>query len=117
MENNQENTQSQEQKNFVGNPTQDSTMGKVISTGLKVEGWDYRARVIKNLAIALLLIVISIYLFYTYLTSQAPQTQTLELAGALLLIGILLILSAWFYWWRSKSLVRGKFYAPKNTQN
>lgn len=90
-------------KNFAEDPSTQTTTGKILSTGLKVEGWDYRARLIKNVIFGIILLALGAYVAYT---------GNLAIGGVLVLIGIILFLGAWFYWWRSKSLVKGKFYVP-----
>ena len=90
-------------QNFTEDPSTQTTTGKILSTGLKVEGWDYRARVIKNVIFGIILLLLGAYVAFT---------GNLAIGGVLVLIGLILFLGAWFYWWRSRSLVKGKFYVP-----
>lgn len=92
-------------QDFSVNTPSQQPINKVISTGFKVEGWDYRARVIKNVIFGIVLLVLGIYVAYK---------GNLAFGAVVILIGVLMFLGAWFYWWRSKSLVKGKFYAPDN---
>ena len=90
-------------QNFTEDPSTQTTAGKILSTGLKLEGWDYRARVIKNSIFGIIVLALASYVAYE---------GNLAMAGLLLLFAVLLFFGAWFYWWRSKSLVKGKFYVP-----
>jgi len=90
-------------QNFTEDPSTQTTTGKILSTGLKVEGWDYRARVIKNVIFGIILLLLGAYVAFT---------GNLAIGRVLVLIGLILFLGAWFYWWRSRSLVKGKFYVP-----
>jgi uncharacterized membrane protein YidH (DUF202 family) len=99
-------------QNFNEDSSSQTTMGKVMTTSLKIDGWDYRAKMLKNMVVGILLILGGLYIIYTYFTNPTSQVGTLEIGSVLILMGVLAILGAWFYWWRSKSLVRGKFYIP-----
>ena len=97
-----------ENQNSQNDPSVETITGKILSTGLKVEGWDYRARVLKNVLFGIILIILGFYVIYT---------GNLAIGGVLVLIAVLSFLGAWFYWWRSKSLVKGKFYVPNDQLN
>ncbi len=90
-------------QNFTEGPSTQTTVEKIIPTVFKVEGWDYRVKVIKQVIFGVILILLGSYVAYA---------GNLVIGGVLILISVLLFLSAWFYWWRSKSLVKGKFYVP-----
>ncbi len=95
-------------QNFNEAPMAQSIPGKIISTGFKVEGWDYRGRVLRNIFFGIVMILLGVYVAYE---------GNLKTCGVLFLFGILFFLGAWYYWWRSKSLVKGKFYVPSDKQN
>ena len=95
-------------QNFTKDTSTQSTTGKILSTGLKIDGWNYRGRMIKNVLFGIVMLLLGCYVAYQ---------GNLAMGGVLLLFAIILFIGSWFYWWRSKSLVKGKFYVPEDKLN
>ncbi|MBS3092275.1 hypothetical protein J4466_02540 [Candidatus Pacearchaeota archaeon] len=96
----QEITENQQKEN-VGN--------RLLSTGYKLSGWYLRLRIIGPIVIAVIGLLIVIFGIYSLITNlEAVKSGQVIILGIILLV--LGILVAWLYWWRSKSLVKGRFY-------
>lgn len=79
---------------------QQSTGGKMLSTAYKVGGWNLRIKAIFMFVLGFVLIGFGVYF-----------SITTSLAGLIFVcIGLVVLLGAWLYWKRAKSLVKGRFY-------
>jgi hypothetical protein len=80
---------------------QESLGNKALSGVYRAGGWYLRLKMISFLIGGILFLILGIIL-----TFVIKDIKALSLSA----IGVLSLLFAWLYWWRSKSLVQGRFY-------
>ena len=90
---------------------QNSTTDTIIETNYKIGGWYSRMRAIGHMISAVVITFVGLYFVFNYLsnTQAGGAVIFLLMGGVCFLAGISWAIGAYFYWWRSKPLVQGRF--------